>query len=141
MTAWVYNPDDEDDYQAFAGETFTLKANEATPIKSPEPGVSDDYVADHIVSKLGQWGVVKVNGPVEKGKAEVKEDQATVDAAELTYLAATLAWSEDVIVSDQKIRTPYLDAGLTGPPETPETKRARKWRKDYDKRLREAKLA
>lgn len=140
MTAYVYNPDDEDDLQTFGGKVYLLPANHSAEIVSSQEGVSDDYVADFIVEKLGAWGVCRVNGPVAGGRAVLPEDQPTVDAAELKYLEATKAWAESAIVEDQKIRKPYSEAGLYGPRESHDAQAARRWLKDYDKKLRAAKI-
>lgn len=139
--AWVYNPDDEPDSCDFNGLTFALPANTAVEIVSPWerrlPHLTSDVVADHIVSKLGQWGVVKVSGPVTNGHAFNADDQKLVDEAERVYLAATKAWAEHEVIEDFKANAPRTNSGL--PPKTNAgAKKAKQWLQDNADRLLDA---
>jgi len=132
---YVYLPDDEPDTAMFNGQAFPLVPNAATEIVSPWKEFTARDIALHIVDKLGRWGVCLVNGPVKDSKASLKEDQATVDAAELTYLRNTKEWAEGFIASHTTANRVRTENGLDNHPESDETKKARLWLKEYRSKL------
>lgn len=137
--AYVYNPDDEGDSQLVNGVEFKLDANRATEVRG-FGNLTAGEVADHIASKLGQWGVVRVSAPVEDGRALYPEDQEKVKRAEATYLRATMEWAEGLAMARAVRNKPRREAGLADPPLTEEERRAEEWLSDNLQKLRSAKL-
>lgn len=132
---YVYLPDDEPETGMFNGQEFPLVPNATTEIVSPWKEFTARDIALHIVEKLGRWGVCLVNGPAKDSKASNREDQATVDAAELTYLRSTKEWAEGFISSYTAANKIRQESGLDAHPEDDATKRARGWLKAYRPKL------
>lgn len=166
---YVYLPDDEPETQLYNGVKFHLKANASTLIVAPSGwpavvGVLDDdgrfrnismasAIARHIVEKLGMWGACRVRGAVQDCKpvraaSESKEaferreplDQAVVSRAELRYLESTHKWCTERIMEYEKVAKPLREAGLPLVPPSQEVLSARKWEKDYLRKLKDAGL-
>lgn len=125
--SYVYLPDDEPDSAFCNGVEFHLLPNSATEIRSPFKHLTSDQVADHVASKLKQWGTVKVSGPVENGKASTPADQALVDEAEATYLKATKEWAEALVMARAAKNKPRTDSGLPPIPPSADEAKAEKW--------------
>lgn len=125
--SYVYLPDDEPDSAFCNGVEFHLAPNAATEIRSPFKDLTDAQVAEVLVSRLKQWGVVQVSGPVTNGKASNPDDQKAVDEAESIYLKATKDWAEGLVMERAKKNKPRTEAGLSPVPASEDESKAEKW--------------
>ena len=78
-----------------------------------------------------------MKGPVVNGKADSKEDQEIVDAAEKKYLAATLQWAGEILAKKKKRVEAHGGLDLAS---NDDEKKAEAWVKDNRKRLQGAGL-
>lgn len=119
---YVYNPDDEPDQEKYNGTVFVLPAQTVLEIVSPWPDIKPETIANHLVEKLGRWGVAIVAGP---------KDREGIDAADAVYLKGTMTWASDVVLEAYQKAKPYREAGIDGPPESEDAVKARRWLSDH----------
>lgn len=120
--AYVHNPDDEDDEFTFEGKVYLVPGHGVVEV--PE------HVADHAVAHLGAWGIVKLSKPPSRGKP-APQDAEAFEAAQRTYIAATKAWAEKVVVAAHRANAPRVAAGLAELPPTEALVKARKWLNEH----------
>ena len=140
-SAFVYNPDDENDSGQFNGELYHLPAHstlEILPyggrIKDAKTQVASSWdqhkpgeIAAHLEAQLHKWGVRVVSGEIRDGKAGTKELQEEVDAADDAYYRATRVWAEERVLGYAARAKPYREAKLVDPEMTAEEETAAKW--------------